>query len=371
MTINEYVEEYITTRGLSKSTRDSLRLVLNEYSELQGLSIQELLTEADTEEEKGIRWKRRTLKRRLITYTNYLKSSKNLTTVKLRMRMIKAFYRHHEIEIGMLPPINKKNAKVSPLLTYEDIPSKEIIRQAYDIAEPLMKALLLFLSSSGMSKADALNLTINSFIIATSKFHNNNTINEVIEELKTKENIIPTWKCRRQKTNKFYITFNTDEATREIINYLSIRLKKRELKGDDKLFKIDKDYFTVKFQELNDTLGLSKAGAYNQLRGHMMRKFQASNLEKEGMSRALINTLQGKSNNAVDDVYFYENEETLRNEYIKHQNGILILTEVNTITIESDEVLQMRLENEELKKQLMEISEMKSDLEKLKEIFFS
>ena len=130
------------------------------------------------------------------------------------------------------------------------------------------------------------------------------------------EDIIPVFTGRRQKTNKYYITFCTPEATREILNYLILErlTKKKELKYEDKLFKIQSHYYTLKFQELNDALHLDKVGSYNRLRGHMLRKFHATKLEQDGMNRALINTLQGKSNNAVDDVYFLQDENTLDKE---------------------------------------------------------
>ena len=65
----------------------------------------------------------------------------------------------------------------------------------------------------------------------------------------------------------------------------------------------------------------------------MLRKFHSSNLSKSGMDKYLINVLQGKSNNAVDEVYFFEDEEKLRKEYINHMHSLLIFTEVKEVTI--------------------------------------
>ena len=126
----------------------------------------------------------------------------------------------------------------------------------------------------------------------------------------------------------------------------------------------------MKFEELNKALQLGRKGSYNRLRGHMLRKFHASNLEKAGMPRYLINVLQGKSNNAVDDVYFFEDENTLREEYLKYMHELTIFTETYSITVESEEVQLIMKENQELKKQVSEMLEMKSDLEKLKKLLF-
>lgn len=73
MTNEEYITKYIENRGLNKhNTYNSVKLIMNHYSAFQKLSIHELILEADTEEEAGIRWKRRTVKKRLINYTQLL-----------------------------------------------------------------------------------------------------------------------------------------------------------------------------------------------------------------------------------------------------------------------------------------------------------
>ena len=58
-----YAREYTQTRGLKETTYTKLALMLDHYSAFQQMSIHELLLEADDEEEQGIRWKRRTLKK--------------------------------------------------------------------------------------------------------------------------------------------------------------------------------------------------------------------------------------------------------------------------------------------------------------------
>ena len=370
MNNEEYIKEYIHTRGLSKNTYLSVKRIMNHYSTFQKMSIHELILEADTEEEQGIRWKRRKLKHRLTEYMNYLRQNMSLNSVKTHMKIVKAFYTHHEIEIHKLPTLNEKNANVTDPITFKDLPTKKIIRNACEIATPLMRSLLLFLSSTGMSKVDTLNLTLQDFIQATYPYHHTYDIAYAVYKMyNSDEDIIPTFKGRRQKTNKYYITFCTPEATREILNYLMLErlMKNNEVKSADKLFKIEKHYYTLKFQELNDALGLKKIGHYNRLRGHMLRKFNATMLENDGMNRSLINTLQGKSNNAVDDVYFFTDEEHLREEYMKHIDALLIFNEVNTVNQYSDEYLLLKKENEALKEQMDKIKELKREIDSIKE----
>lgn len=368
----EYIQEYIITRGLSDGTYQSVKLIMNHYSNFQQLSIHELILEADNEEEQGIRWKRRTLKKRLINYMNHLRNNMTLNSAKTYLKIVKAFYSHHEIEIHKLPKINEKNSILQEPVTYNDLPDKEIIKKACEMSSPLMKALILFLASTGLSKVDALNLTINDFIKATYPYHKKSDLFVpllTLQKMADTVDIIPCFKSRRQKTNKYYITFCTHEATMEIINYLIYRSKHQDLKLQDKLFKIENHYFTVKFQEINDALHLGKVGTYNRFRGHMLRKFHASNLEKAGMDRYKINVLQGKSNNAVDEVYFFEDENKLREEYVQHMHSLLIFTKVKEVTLYSDDYLQIKKENDKLKEQLDEIKEMQKELSEIKKLF--
>lgn len=373
MTSNEeYIKEYIETRGLSQSTHQLLTRVMTHYSEFQQLSIHELLNEADFEEEQGIRWKKRTLKTRLIKYMNHLRETMTINSAKTYLKLVKSFYNHHEIEIYKLPALNKKNAIVNQPVTYTDLPDKEIIRKAVEISKPVMKALILFLSSSGISKVDALTLTINDFIEATSDYHKKSDLYQNLAHLWKISNdvdIIPTFRRRRQKTNKYFITFCSHEATMEILNYLAIRSTRENLTLQSKLFKIENHYYTLKFEEINDTLDLGKVGAYNRFRGHMLRKFHASALSKSGMDKTLINVLQGKSNGQVDDVYFFEDEQKLRNEYINHLPSLLIFTEVKEVTVYSEEYIELKKKHDALYEQIEEIKKMQDEIDKLKEWF--
>ena len=367
-----YIQEYRKSRGISKQTTRNIRIVLRHYTKFQQANLHELITEADNEEEERIRWKKRTLKRRLINYQNYLRETMTINSAKYYMKTVKSFYKHNEIEIHNLPPINKANSILTEPISYKDLPDNEIIKEAVEIASPLMKAVILLMSSSGMSKVDVLQLTIQDFIDSISSYIPSQLdLIATIHYLQQVENIdiVPSWKLRRQKTGKYFITFSSHESTIEIVNYLLYRMQKQELHLQDKLFKIHQDYIGVKFQEINDTLHLGKIGHYNRFRGHMLRKFQASNLAKDGMDRYLINVLQGKSNGQVDDVYFFEDENRLREEYLQHMHCLLIFTEVKEVTVHSPEFLELKKENTELKKQLEDIQQMKDEIEKIKEWF--
>lgn len=370
----EYAIEYCEERGLSHSTLIAVRRTLNNYSTFQQLSIEELLDEADTEEEMGVRWKKRKLKTRLINYMNYLRTEMTFNSAKTYLKIVKSFYAHYEIEIHKLPSLNERTSNIVEPISYEDLPSQDIIKKAYNIASPVMKAILLFQSSSGMSRVDALNLKVKNFIDSVEEYLPSDKSNlssklQYLQQLSETVDIIPTWKCRRQKTRKYFVTFSTSESTVEILNYLQLRNEQKELKESDKLFKIYSSYYTEKFEELNDALNLGKKGSYNVLRGHMLRKFHSSALSRDGMDRTLINVMQGKSNGQVDDVYFFEDEKKLRKEYIKHLPSLLIFTDVKEVTVYSEEYMELKKKNEQLHEQINEIKKMQEEIDKLKEWF--
>ena len=361
----DYAREYIDSRGLKEENYQKLVYILEDYSQFQEMSIHDLLQEADTEEENRIRWKHRTLKTRLINYMNYVKKRMLLSSAKTYFNGVTALYNHHEIEIGKLPKWNTKNANLSEPITSKDMLTKPIIREALKVANPVMRCIILTEASSGMTRSDVLGLTVKDFIDATKSYHNTDNIQEAVSIMLTKEDMIPTFHLRRAKNNKYFITFCSPEATIEICKYLKLRDKRnhkyhRPLLSDiDQLFKLHQSTYIDKFGEINNQLNNTKAGTYNKFRGHMLRKFHATQLEKFGMSRYLVNVLQGKSNNSVDDVYFIEDEETLREEYIKALQGVLIYTDVKEITKYSIEYQQLEEENKQLKEVWKEIEDLK------------
>lgn len=358
----DYARQYVLDRGLKNKTYTKILTILDHYSNFQGMSIDELIQEADQEEEQGIRWKRRKLKHRLINYMNYCKQEMLLSSAKSYFTNIKGFYLHHEIEIGALPKWNNRNANLPEPITSKDLLTKEIIREALKITTPVMRCIILTEASSGMTRSDVLGLKVSHFIDATYPFHHSNNIREAVDIMLEKDmDIVPTFRLRRAKNNKYFITFISPEATMEICKYLKLRDKRNHkyhrplLSNVDPLFKIHPSTYIDKFTELNNSLNRGKAGTYGQFRGHNLRKFHASMLEKHGMQRYLINVLQGKSNSGVDDVYFFEDEETLREEYLKALQGVLIYTDVKEITKYSVEYLELKNENQEYKDNLNEL----------------
>ena len=170
------LKDFTTTRNLSKGSTYVYRDTIRVYTEYQNKTLYELLKEAEMEEEKGIRWKNRKLKKRLLNFRKYLQEKYYQNTVKTHFSQILTIYKHYEIEIHDLPQTSTKNLKEPTPISFKDLPDKEIIKKALKISNPLMRAIILFEVSSGCAKRETLNITIQDFIDATSEYHNSNNI---------------------------------------------------------------------------------------------------------------------------------------------------------------------------------------------------
>ncbi|MBQ2613496.1 MAG: site-specific integrase [Methanobrevibacter sp.] len=365
MNNNTIIDEFAKARRLKKGTKEQYQIALNFYSKFQQKPLSELLEEADNEEEQGIRWKKRKLKQRLINYRNYLYEHHVKSTADLKFALIKTFYKHHEIEIHDLPALNKKNIKLSEPLKFKDLPDKELIKKALKIANPLMRAIILFMSSSGCARAETLSLTVQDYLDATREYHNSNDIVEAVKIMHDKD-IVPTFYLKRIKTNKYYYTFCSPEANQEIINYLLLREDLDNDRLDEiPLFKCNTAYFERHFAKINNTLDLGKIGAHNKFKSHILRKFHATNLYNDKMSLEEIDALQGRSKEATHSSYFTEDPNKLREKYISHLDCLTINLDVNNMDIKSPEYVELEQKYNEKESQFNDMEERLSRMEKM------
>lgn len=311
------------TRNWAFKTKQSYINALNVYVKFNNMSFYDLLKEADKEEELGIRWKNRKLKSRLMEFRTFLHENYIFSTAKVYYQRVLTLYRHYEIEIHNLPQISTKSVKMSRPIIFEDLPTKKIIHDAVKIANPIMKAIILFISSSGCARRETLNLTIGDFMDATNEYHGTNNIENALKTLKELKFVIPIFRIKRQKTNKFYFTFCSHEASKFIVDYL---ISLDNLTPEDKLFDLNLYYWNKYFNNINNELNLGKVGEYNRFRSHMLRKFHASSLYNfnNRLSLSEIDALQGRGKNSTHSSYFMENPQILREKYINSLDALII-----------------------------------------------
>lgn len=112
--------------------------------------------------------------------------------------------------------------------------------------------------------------------------------------LKDGEDVVSTWKLKRTKTQGYYYTFTTPEATHEIIH--SLLSDERVLSNKTPLFKFTTHYAGVLLHQINEKLGLGVKGTYGRFRCHMLRKFHSSSLQNHEKRLTLdeIDFIQGR-----------------------------------------------------------------------------
>lgn len=194
------LEQFFNERNSSQSTRISYTRSVKYYEKLTKHTIQECLDIADDEEYNNIRWKNTQTRKWLLAYREWLYSKYNVSTAQLYLTTIITIYRHFEITIPTLPYYSTKHVKRTPPINYDDLPDRALLSECIQACSPLVRALILFMSSSGISRIDVLNLTIGDYLEATQDYHNHdNSVKYAIRDMRD-EDIIPTFYLRRQKT---------------------------------------------------------------------------------------------------------------------------------------------------------------------------
>ena len=319
MNSKDLFEKFCKDRNIKPSTKKGYLSALKLYEKFNKKSIEDLFKEAQEEEIEKVSIKDRKIKKRLIDFRSYLLTS-NLSsnTSKTYFSKIKTFYQHFDFE---LPHLQQAKYEKSYVTNYLDLPTKEHIRKAVEISSIDLKAIILFMASSGTAKAETLSLNVNQFINATKDYHSGGDIETILETLDKKANMIPTFYLKRIKTEKYYYTFCSAEATSHIVKYLKTR---PNLKLDDQLFDFNSSQLHHKFKVINDKMNWGFKGSYRFFRSHALRKFHASNI---ALSTETIDALQGRSKNEIHEAYIKTNPEKLKKTYKSVMGNVTIFDE--------------------------------------------
>ena len=368
------LEIFCNEKNLSTSSTQLYSASVKLYEKLNELSIDELIDEADREEEDGIRWKRRRIKDRLVQYRNHLFANKAEGTANRYLGCIKTIYRHFEIELQPLPSFNSKQIDKTYQMSHDDLPTKQQIIDAYHEGNNEIKCIIPFAISSGLSKIDMLNLTVKDFFVACRVDFEGRDIVDCLNEIKSNERLIPCFKGTRQKTGVKYTTFCSPEA----VEHITQRLLGRHatlfedggsLSLDDKLFDISNSHLLYSFQKINRKLKLGKVGKFNRMRCHMLRKYQASVLANCDVdwSKEEIDALQGRLQDATHRAYIHISVENLYQKYVESVDGLMLFKSINGVDEEAYE--QLKTENNFYKKEIVKNeSKLEEQEQKLNEL---
>lgn len=355
----EIINHFCERKQHSQRSRIAYRSTLEKFSKFQGLSLEDLIKEAETEEDNGVRWKRCKLLNRLEDYRSYLVKEFSENTVKQEMSRIKTFYKSFRIEIGELDYLSPKAYNKKPQLSFEEIISRDEIKRALKLCTPVMKSAILFQTSSGSAKAETLGLKIKDFICSVKNYTNSTELSEILDDLDGRC-VIPKFKIKRQKVNEYYFTFCSPECCQEIVNYLKMRNVKS---ADEQLFKISNVHYRTLLIKINKELGLGRCSdGYNKLRSHQLRKFFATTLMNSRnckLSMVDIDFLEGRASKGSRKSYFFQDSEQLRIKYAQSMNALCINKEYEV------ELLGDQLEINEIGSQSYEQKKMREQAERI------
>ena len=350
MNNQEILSTFSHQRRHSPRTTVIYERTIRKFEEWSGMKFYTLFEIAQKEQLENVQWINSTLRPILLEYRAYLYDKYSVRTAEGYHTKLMTILRHFEIVIPPLPYFSLKNARRPDPIYPEDLPDRDILTKVLTISNPLMKAAILLMSSSGIGRIDTLNLTIGDYLEATQEYHHcNNILDAIVEMQKMDNDIIPEWHLERQKTGEKYFTFSSPESTRAINAYIWSR--EERLYNDGRLFKVEPRYFNTLFQKANDMLRLGRKNNRSRFTPQSLRQYHATQLAASGMSGEYINMLEGRKNTHVlYKSYVRISPEVLREQYI-NALPYLVVEEIEKVRTELDIVKD---ENEKLQQENLE-----------------
>ena len=341
--------------NLSEATREVYTKAMKHYCFITSKSITELHDEADDEEERGVRLKKRLYSTYIIKLKKYLTDTgKSEQTVRLYLTGVKAFYQANDIRP---PEITVRKGDMTMEQNYGHLLTKKEIKKMADMAYTRDKAIIYLMALSGMSQREVRDLSLKKFIESASRALNAeiNGIEELFKYENSLNDTLIMLEITRKKVHYRYHTFIPPEATMTILNYLSERVngEKENIKIkslEDPLFVMANGQpMTMKtvtnvFIKLGQRAGFKhEFGAYRSWRSHGLRKYFISTIINSIGDHILADYLAGHKIDDMKRRYWFADPKTLKERYLTAL-PYLSLEDVETKTIES-------LEYKELKEQ--------------------
>lgn len=338
---DEILEEIKLYKSIQKPTYKRYKTNIKQYSSFNGMTMHELIQEAEKEEESGIILKKRTVKKRLMAFQQSLVEKKlENSTIISKMSLIKAVYHFYEITLPKLPSItNNHYETIDDIVTNEDI-KKALLNCKFTETQ----AIIMFMASSGTAINEASRLTIYDFLKATETYHKQKNFDnprQIIKKLEDFDDIVPCFNLIRYKTHYPYYTFCTPEATKKIIQMLKERYRYKPIVLDDRLFGASDRAIIKRFSRLNDRCNFGWKKNSRFFHSHNLRKYFITTCFNEGLDYVSIEFMVGHKLDPVKAAYIKANPEKQRKKYMAFMNNLTFFDKVMYNDINSKEKLEL------------------------------
>ena len=365
------LQQMYIRKNLSSSRKTIYNRVFRKIYKMTGLTPTELLEIAKQEQQPKIVNNEivfKDIEDRTITdiqyqyYQTMTDENLKMETVKTELSTYRAFLNEYNIQL----PKNIQIQTNKPLYEEGDLPNKKDILQAIQSTNnKRTKALIYFMSSSGIRGVDVRNFKIKDFLKSCEYYIGENA---TLEDLYNSdyEQIVPCFYFRPQKTEKFgnvCCTFCSNEAVNSIIDYL----KSRPIKSEDEyLFastqtgkRIKESTFTSTFRRINDEeFGFNN---HNErfFKSHSLRKYFINTCNQHSGDLLKVRLLAGHSLSDIDRAYNEVSIPVMRRFYVSLLPYLnLHSTEVKTVKSKEYQDLELKL-----KRQQLENERLKEDID--------
>ena len=331
----QYEEDYeYITKSLKRKTKRKGKTITESTIRTYVTAVNSYVKFLDKSFSSTLDWQVDEIKDTIEDFKDYLiDEDKANSTINKRVDLLKALYKLNKIDLG----------SIEKLVVHESndpdrLPNKNEIRQVLNTTNnKQLKAIILFMATSGCAINEVTNITVGEFKKSLTEYTYSDEISDILDDLWNKSDIIPTIKVHRRKTDFFYYTCCTPETTTAIIKYLSTR---GQLEDEDLLFTMTKPAINQAFRYYNDKLEFGRIDSHRKFHPHGLRKFFATQLTLAGVHNEDIDRLLGHKVKSVLSKYSYANKN-IKNAYMK---GIEYLK----IREDSEEVKQLKQQIAEL-----------------------
>lgn len=363
---------FIENRNLSKSTKTVYIGRIVAYCDFVGKNPSELIRDAQKRKDMSV-------DNLVNSYIEELKNSgKSPVTIVNNLDTVKAFYNEFEIDIKQvknitIPKINKSSNKII---------SRDQIKEVLNLSSLRDKAIILLHLSSGMEAKELRFLTYGDFIKSISEYVDINleflNFKKVADELFNIENLVGTWKIKKNRTGRSYVTFNSHESSLAILNYLVDKERKNKpvQSFDDPLFVNSKNQALSKyvhgsiFKRANNKADLGYLTDSRRLfSSTMLRKYFKNHLHVLNVDDDTIDAFLGQN---LDDNIDYHSDSKVKNlkkVYLESVDGLTVQRKdkiIESVTSKDYEILMKKLDKKD-----QELNEIKEHLKYLKQVINS